>query len=82
MLIVAPAAARKQRTWRRNALRGGLDQLLQAGMNLVIGIHAGLLTREDEWNQHDSSVNTGQAVAAINPLVDYNFVYDKDSPNS
>jgi hypothetical protein len=47
-----------------------------------------VLTRVDPYgfpwqnrrHEHNSAVDTGQAFAAVNPLVDLNFVYDKSFP--
>src|SRR5579872_6764787 len=51
-------------------------------MYILARVDANPLAGEHGGHQHNSPVDTGQAFAAVNPLVDLNIVYDRNFPQS
>ena len=73
-LDVVPAASAEDGTRGRDALRGRLDQIGERRVNVLADFEAREFTGQNERREDDTAVDSGQRVAAVDPLFDPEFV--------
>src|SRR4051812_38477820 len=79
---MASPASREQRAWRRNAICRGAGDRFQRSVRLVNPAYFRGFTWQHKRNHDDPGFRARETIAAIDPLFDTDFVYDKSSPKT
>ena len=77
---MAAAADREQRARWRDALRRRCYDFDEGGVHVLADVDPHRFARQNVGHEHNSAVDARKPIAAINPLVDSDFVYDKNFP--